>query len=141
MDLRRLTPGLAVAPQLVPSDVRAAAAAGYTTLICNRPDGEQAGQPGQEAMAQAAQAAGMRFVFQPVVSGRITSDQVRAFANALAQADGPVLAYCRSGTRCATLWALSQGDERPWAEVLATAAAAGFDLRGLPPPDQRARPA
>jgi len=134
MDLRRLTPALAVAAQLVPSDVRAAAAAGYTTLICNRPDGEQPGQPSHEAMAQAAAAAGMRFVFQPVISGRITPEQARAFGEALAEADGPVLAYCRSGTRCATLWALSQGGERPWAEVVATAAAAGFDLRGLPPP-------
>lgn len=134
MDLRRLTPDLAVAAQLVPSDVRAAAAAGYTTLICNRPDGEQPGQPDHEAMAQAAAAAGMRFVFQPVISGRITPEQARAFGDALAQADGPVLAYCRSGTRCATLWAMAQGSERPWAEVIATAAAAGFDLRGLPAP-------
>ncbi len=133
MELRRLTPELAVAPQLSPGDVRAAAEAGYTTLICNRPDGEQVGQPGQAAMAQAAQAAGMRFVFLPVVSGRITPEQVQAFGDALAQADGPVLAYCRSGTRCATLWALSQRGERPWAEVLAIAAGAGFDLRGLPP--------
>ena len=78
MDLRRLTPALAVAAQLVPSDVRAAAAAGYTTLICNRPDGEQPGQPSHEAMAQAAAAAGMRFVFQPVISGRITTEQARA---------------------------------------------------------------
>lgn len=138
MDLRRLTPGLSVAPQLVPSDVAAAAAQGFTTLVCNRPDGEQAGQPTHEAMAQAAAAAGMRFVFQPVVSGRITPDQVQAFGDALAQADGPVLAYCRSGTRCATLWALAQGGSRPWAEVLATAAAAGFDLRGLPPPAAQA---
>lgn len=134
MDLRRLTPDLAVAAQLMPSDVPAAATQGYTTLICNRPDGEQPGQPTHEAMAQAAAAAGLRFVFQPVVSGRITTEQVRAFGDALAQADGPVLAYCRSGTRCATLWALSQAGERPWAEVLATAAAAGFDLRSLPAP-------
>jgi uncharacterized protein (TIGR01244 family) len=137
MDLRRLTSQLAVAAQLVPSDVRAAAAAGYTTLICNRPDGEQPGQPDHEAMAQAAAAAGMRFVFQPVITGRITPEQARAFGETLAQADGPVLAYCRSGTRCATLWAMSQGAERPWAEVVTTAANAGFDLRGLPPPAGR----
>lgn len=141
MDLRHLAPGLSVAAQLVPSDVAAAAARGYTTLICNRPDGEQPGQPTHEAMAQAAAAAGLRFVYQPVVSGRITTEQVRTFGGALAQAGGPVLAYCRSGTRCATLWALSQAGERPWAEVLAAAAAAGFDLRGLPPPDPHARPA
>ncbi len=135
MDLRRLSPRLSVAAQLVPSDVRAAAAAGYTTLICNRPDGEQPGQPDHEAMAQAAAAAGMRFVFQPVISGRITPEQAHAFGEALAQADGPVLAYCRSGTRCATLWAMSESAGRPWAEVVETAAAAGFDLRGLPAPN------
>ncbi|MBL0942983.1 MAG: TIGR01244 family phosphatase [Hydrogenophaga sp.] len=134
MDLKRLTPSLAVAPQVAPADMAALAAAGFTTVICNRPDGEQPGQPDHHTMAAAAQAAGLRFVFQPVVSGQIGPAQVQAFGEALAQATGPVLAYCRSGTRCTTLWALSQAGQRPWDELLATAAAAGYDLSRLPRP-------
>jgi uncharacterized protein (TIGR01244 family) len=134
MDLRRLTPTLSVAPQIAPEELSAAAAAGFTTLICNRPDGEQPGQPDHEAMARAAEAAGMRFVFLPAVSGQVNEAQGRAFGEALAQADGPVLAYCRSGTRSTQLWALSQAGKRPWTEVLQAAAAAGYDLSRMPPP-------
>lgn len=134
MQLKRLTPELSVAPQIALEDLPAAAAAGFTTLICNRPDGEQPGQPDHETMARAAQAAGLRFVFLPVVSGQVTPEHGRAFGEALAQSAGPVLAYCRSGTRSTTLWALSQAGQRPWAEVLQTAAAAGYDLSKLPPP-------
>ncbi len=137
MDLKRLTPTLSVAPQIAPDDLPAAAAAGFTTLICNRPDGEQPGQPDHETMARAAQAAGLRFVFLPVVTGQLNEAQGRAFGEALAQAEGPVLAYCRSGTRSTQLWALSQAGKRPWAEVLQAAAAAGYDLSRMPPPSAR----
>lgn len=136
MELKRLTPALSVAPQIAPDELAAAAAAGFTTLICNRPDGEQPGQPDHETMARAAEAAGLRFVFQPVVSGQVRPEHARAFGEALAQSTGPVLAYCRTGTRSTTLWALSQAGLRPWAEVLQTAAAAGYDLSKLPPPAQ-----
>jgi sulfide:quinone oxidoreductase len=134
MDLKRLTPTLAVTPQIAPADLRTLAASGYTTVICNRPDGEQLGQPDHDTMAAAAQAAGLDFVFQPVVSGQIQPAQVQAFADALAKAPGPVLAYCRTGTRCATLWALSQAATQPWDTLMATTAAQGFDLSRLPRP-------
>jgi len=134
MDLKRLTPTLAVTPQIAPADLPALAAAGYTTVICNRPDDEQLGQPDHDTMAAAARAAGLRYVYQPVVSGQIQPHQVQAFADALSQAGGPVIAYCRTGTRCATLWALSQATRQPWDALLATTAAQGFDLSRLPRP-------
>jgi sulfide:quinone oxidoreductase len=133
MELKRLTPELAVATQMAPADLAAIAAAGFTTVICNRPDGEQPGQPGHEAMAQAAGALGLRFEYQPVVTGQVTPEQGQVFGDLLAQARGPVLAYCRSGMRSTTLWAYSQAGRQPWQSLLQTAAQAGYDLSRLAP--------
>ncbi|MFZ5956534.1 TIGR01244 family sulfur transferase [Pseudomonas knackmussii] len=126
-----LDDGFAVAAQIRPEDIPELAAAGFRTLICNRPDGEAADQPGSDAIARAAQAHGIDFVHMPVVSGAIDEAAVAAFATALAEQPGPVLAYCRSGMRSASLWALSQADRRPLEQILAATTRAGFDLSTL----------
>lgn len=134
MQLKPLTPQLSVTPQIAPEDLPALAAQGFTTLICNRPDGEQAGQPDHDTMAAAAQAAGLRYAYLPVVSGQVTAEQGQAFGELLAQAGGPVAAYCRTGTRSTILWALSQAGQQPWPQIVQTAAAAGYDLSQMPVP-------
>ncbi|CDF85541.1 hypothetical protein PKB_4216 [Pseudomonas knackmussii B13] len=126
-----LDDGFAVAAQIRPEDIPELAAAGFRTLICNRPDGEAADQPGSDAIARAAQAHGIDFVHIPVVSGAIDEAAVAAFATALAERPGPLLAYCRSGMRSASLWALSQADRRPLEQILAATTRAGFDLSTL----------
>ena len=108
MQLKRLTPELSVAPQIALEDLPAAAAAGFTTLICNRPDGEQPGQPSAESVRAAVEAAGLEFRYVPVVSGQITEQDVADHAAALDSLPGPVFAYCRSGARCANLFALAR---------------------------------
>ena len=128
-----LDDGFCVAPQLNPEDLSALAAAGIRSLVCNRPDGEADDQPGSPAMAAAAAAQGLEFAYLPVISGAIGDADVHAFAAALEQLPGPVLAYCRTGTRSATLWALSQAGQRPLDDILARAARAGFDLGQLRP--------
>lgn len=140
MEFKRLTPDLSVAPQIAITDLPALAALGFTTVICNRPDGEEPNQPGHEAMAQAAGALGLRFEHQPVVTGQVTPEQGQVFGDLLAQASGPVLAYCRSGMRSTTLWAYSQADRQPWQSLLQTAAQAGYDLSKLAPPARPAPP-
>ncbi|MFP8834092.1 TIGR01244 family sulfur transferase [Hydrogenophaga sp. XSHU_21] len=137
MDLKRLTPDLSVTAQIGPADLSAIAALGFTTVICNRPDGEQPGQPDHDTLAQAARALGLRFHHQPVITGQVTPDQGKAFGELLAQAGGPVLAYCRSGMRCTTLWAYANADRQPWQDLLNTAAQAGYDLSRLQPPVHR----
>jgi len=128
-----LDDGFCVAPQLNPEDLSALAAAGIRSLVCNRPDGEADDQPGSQAMAAAAAAQGLEFAYLPVISGAIGDADIHAFAAALEQLPGPVLAYCRTGTRSATLWALSQAGQRPLDDILARAARAGFDLGQLRP--------
>ncbi|KVT86739.1 NAD(FAD)-dependent dehydrogenase [Burkholderia ubonensis] len=104
MNIRKLTDTLSVSPQITAADLPALSAAGFRAIVCNRPDGEGPDQP--------------------------TVAEIRAAAAPL---DAPVLAYCRTGTRSATLWALSQAGLRPLDDIVATAAAAGYDLAGIAP--------
>ena len=130
LDIRAVTPEFAVAPQLELSDIPAVAADGFTMIINNRPDGEAPGQPPSDAMKAAAEAAGLHYAHVPVV-GMPTMAQVEEEAEIIRHhAHGPVLAYCRSGTRSVTLWALGQRHtgERTGADLLELTATAGYDL-------------
>ena len=128
-DIRRVTPDFAVAPQLDPADLAGLAAEGFRLLINNRPDGEVPDQPSSTAMAAAARAAGMDYLHIPV-SGGAGPGQSEAMQAAVAGADGPVLAFCRSGTRSITIWAQgqAQGGSRPRDELIRLGRAAGYDL-------------
>jgi len=130
-DFRKLTDTLSVAPQLRLEDLEAARDAGFRTIINNRPDREEPGQPGSADVAQKAQELGLNYFHQPVVSGDITDQNVDEFAALLAKAEGPTLAFCRSGTRCTFLWALSQAPHKDLGELARAAANAGYDIRGL----------
>ncbi|PPB80908.1 sulfide:quinone oxidoreductase [Albidovulum inexpectatum] len=131
MDIRKIDDRLSVAPQIAIADLERLKQAGFRAVICNRPDGEAPDQPSFEEMRQAAEKAGIEIRHQPVTSGKVTDEDAQAFARLMAELPGPVLAYCRTGTRSATLWALSQAGKRPLTEILATAKAAGYDLSAV----------
>ena len=133
MDVRKLTPFLSVAPQISVDDIAQAKSLGFKTIICNRPEGESEDQPALSDIAAACEQSGLKYVFQPVISGNITDEDVDTFAHFLDHAEGPVLAFCRTGTRCSSLWAMSQASQIPADEILATAQQAGYDLSGLRP--------
>ncbi len=131
MPFIRLTDDVAVAPQLRLEDLDAIAAAGFKAVINNRPDGESPDQPPQEIIAARAAELGLAYRFVPVVSGHFEAGDVQAFREALEEMEGPVVAFCRSGTRSSVLWALSQAGTRPTDEILGAAAQAGYDLSAL----------
>ncbi len=130
----QLTPTMAVASQLAPADCAAARAQGFAALINNRPDGEVPGQPECAAMRAAAEAAGLTYTPIPVGHAGMSLALVEAMADALDAASGPVLAFCRSGTRSANLWALAEarrgGDPEA---IIAAAENGGYDVAGLRP--------
>lgn len=132
MDLRQLTPDLAVAPQIMPEDLPALAEAGFRVLINNRPDDEVGPDEDDAAMRAAADAAGLAYHFNPFTPGQITPEMISAQAEALA-APGPKVAYCRSGNRSTVLWALTRAGHEPVETLLQTAARAGYDLSGIRP--------
>jgi len=129
-----LSESVSVAGQISPADLQAIAEAGFKSIVCNRPDGESPGQFSSQDIATAARQAGLTMAYLPVVTGRVSPQDGREFGDLLNQLPGPVLAYCRSGLRSATLWALSQAGSRPWPELVRCAAQAGFNLSGVAPP-------
>jgi sulfide:quinone oxidoreductase len=131
MDIRQITEELAVAPQILAADIPAIAAAGFRAVICNRPDGESSDQPCCEDIESAVKAAGLAWRMQPVRSGGVTQADADAFGALLAELPKPILAYCRSGTRCASLWSLSEAGKRPLPEILARAQEAGYDMTAV----------
>ncbi|MBY8916750.1 TIGR01244 family sulfur transferase [Nitratireductor rhodophyticola] len=108
MDIKKISDDYAVSPQIAVEDVAAIKQAGYKSIVCNRPDGEDAGQPTVETISKAAKEAGLSFRHVPVVSGAMTIDDVTDMATALRELPGPVFAYCRSGTRSANLYGIIQ---------------------------------
>ena len=118
---KQLTPFLSVIGQIQPKDMTSVAAAGFLTVINNRPDQEGEDQPSSVEMAEAAQAAGLQYYYLPVIAGQISDQNVADFAQLLAQVKGPVLAFCRTGTRSSSLWALSEAHRLDSQRILDTA--------------------
>jgi sulfide:quinone oxidoreductase len=133
MELHKITEDLSVASQLEAADVPAIAAKGFRAIVCNRPDGEAAGQPAFGSVEEAARAAGMKVAYQPVPSNAVSDADGAAFGKLLEELPKPVLAYCRSGTRCTILWALSEAPKQPASQIMLRAIRAGYDLSKLEP--------
>lgn len=133
MDPREITPRYTVSPQIAPADVDAIKAAGFTTLICNRPDEEVPPPYQAAAIEQAAKAAGLDFVVAPLTHQTMTPERIAEQRRIIAQSEGPVFAYCASGTRSTVVWALGQAGEMPLDQIIKTAAQGGYDLQALAP--------
>jgi uncharacterized protein (TIGR01244 family) len=133
MDLRALTPTYSVSPQIMPEDLPAIKAAGYTTVIDNRPDGEIPPDLHASAMRTAAEALGLVFINNPVIGGGMTLDNVTAQKAAIAAATGPVLAYCASGNRSSVVWALAHAGQMSADDLVGIPARFGYSLDHLRP--------
>ena len=131
MELKRINDDVSVAPQISPDDMPAIKSAGFTTVINNRPDGEAFDQPSSAVMKMAAEAAGLIYHHIPLGREGVSPELIDAERAALEGSNGPVLAFCRSGTRSTTLWALSQAGNMPAQEIVAQAAHAGYEISHL----------
>ncbi len=108
LHVRRISDTFSVAPQIDPADIAAVKAAGFVAIVNNRPDDEEVGQPGGDAIRAAAEDHGLAYTPIPVTHAGFGHPQLDAMTAALDEARGPVLAYCRSGTRSCNLWALAE---------------------------------
>jgi uncharacterized protein (TIGR01244 family) len=131
--MRQITATYFVSPQIEVDDLPTIAAAGIKTVICNRPDEEVPPSHQAAALKAAVEAAGLKFVLMPVTHTTMTSDLVAAQHAAIADNEGPVLAYCASGTRSSIVWALGAVGEMSVDDILAATQAAGYDLGGMRP--------
>ena len=129
-----ITGFLNVTGQITREDVAALAREGFGSIVNNRPDGEEPGQPGTAEIEAEAKQHGLHYAYIPVSHATITRRQVADYQKTVLRGPQPVLAYCRSGTRCYLLWAaarvLFEGDNA--LQLVAEAAAKGYDLRALP---------
>ncbi len=133
MELRPLSPRCYVSPQISVEHLPAIAAAGIKTVICNRPDIEVLPYQQSAAIGAAAKAAGLHFEVLELTNQTMTPQNVARQRELIEGSDGPVLAYCRSGTRCSVAWALGMAGHMDINEILAATKAAGYQLDGLRP--------
>ena len=133
-DFRPLSAHYSVAPQIGIEDVAEAKAQGFAMVINNRPDGEEPSAPQGDDIAHAAAAEGLAYAAIPIGHAGFSHAQIDALDTLLADATGPILAYCRSGTRSTHLWALARARAGEDVDgIVAAAAKAGYDLTGLRP--------
>lgn len=131
MDIRHLASGLSVSEQIFPHHLVELKAAGLRSIVCNRPDGESSDQPLFAEIKRAADAVGIEAHYLPAESGKVTDEQGIAFGKLLETLPKPILAYCRSGMRSTTMWALSQASQQPLPHIVESARKAGFDMKGV----------
>ena len=131
--IRQLTTQVSVAPQIRPEELQAIAAAGFRSVINNRPDHEADDQPDAATLAEAAARQDLAYRHIPVVPGQYERATIEAMARALQEMPPPVLAFCRTGTRSTSLWALQAARHTGVEELLRIAGEAGYDLAGLAP--------
>ena len=131
MEIKTISNGFSVSPQIVADDVKEIAERGFRSIVCNRPDGEGADQPTFEEISNAAKEAGLEIRYQPIVSGKVSDDDARDFGRLYDELPKPIFAYCRTGTRSTTLWSLSQAGKLDTSEILRATKAAGYDMGGV----------
>jgi uncharacterized protein (TIGR01244 family) len=137
MTLRKLDEAMFVAGQIHAGDIPVLKAGGIAMIVNNRPDSEEPDQPAGDEIEAAARAAGIGYRSVPIAGG-FSGEQVQAMGEALDAAEGPVLAFCRSGTRSTYLWALARSQQGDAAEeLMRKAASAGYDLTPIAPDLQR----
>lgn len=130
MDIRKISTLLSVSPQIYPAHIAGIAARGFKTIINNRPDREVDDQPMADELAAEAARQGLIFINLPVISGRITEQNIVDFAAELDRAQAPVLVFCRSGMRSTILWGLTKAGHMDAGAIINLAASIGYDLKG-----------
>lgn len=106
--IAHLTDRLSVSPQVFPQDLPLLKQSGYRTIVNNRPDGEEPGQPLSAELRRAARELGLGYKYIPIVPGQMTEDDAQALREAIARTDGRVLAFCRTGSRSTKLWEMAK---------------------------------
>ncbi|MEE2945192.1 MAG: TIGR01244 family sulfur transferase [Pseudomonadota bacterium] len=133
MDIRDITPNYSVSPQISVEDIPAIAAAGFTCIICNRPDAENPPSHFAAELERASKDAGLKFVTNPLTHDTMTSDRLSLQRQTLESSEGRVLAYCASGTRSTVAWMLGHADTYSPDQLIGAAAQGGYQLEQLRP--------
>lgn len=109
MKLTEIDAGFSTSPQISAEDLIDIKAAGFKSVICNRPDNEDGGaHPDHNLLESEARKLGLEFAYLPVIPGQINEGHVAQFKTLIDKLPGPVLGYCRMGMRAKTLYERSR---------------------------------
>lgn len=133
MELKSIDQQLSVSAQIQPSDIVELARLGYGLVINNRPDGEAADQPSSQQIEAACKEQGLDYIYLPLVPNQVTPQLVMQYAQQVANTDTKVLAFCRTGNRSCTLWALGKAGQLDTDKIINIGANLGYPLEGLRP--------
>jgi sulfide:quinone oxidoreductase len=131
MQLNKIIDDYVVSEQITVDDIQTIKEAGFKTIFCNRPDNEEINQITVKSIQDEATNNGINFIHQPVIGGQLTKKDIEDFTHHFNNAEKPIFAYCRTGTRCSMLWALSESEVRSKDEILKLTSDAGYDLTNL----------
>ena len=131
MMLNKIIDDYVVSDQINEDDVKKLKEAGFKTIFCNRPDNEEKDQISVKSINNKANENGLTFVHQPVIGGQISQKDVDEFSDYYDDAEKPIFAYCKTGTRSSMLWALSESGKRSVDDILSLTTAAGYNLSNL----------
>ena len=131
MMLNKIIEDYVVSDQITEEDIEQLKEAGFKTIFCNRPDNEEQNQVTVKSIQDKAVKSGLNFIHQPVIGGQITQNDIDEFSDHYDDAEKPIFAYCRTGTRSSMLWALSESGKRSIDEILRLTSAAGYNLSNL----------
>ena len=131
MMLNKIIDDYVVSDQISEEDVEKLKNAGFKTIFCNRPDNEEENQITVKSIQDKVIKSGLNFVHQPVIGGQISQNDIDQFSDYYDEAEKPIFAYCRTGTRSSMLWALSESGKRPIDEILKLTSSAGYNLTNL----------
>ncbi len=131
MEIRQITSRYYVSPQIDPSNMDALSNAGFTVVINNRPDYEIGPELKSSLMERAATQTGLHFIANSLTMDTMTPDRLILQRQILEDAEGKVLAYCRSGTRSTICWALGHAHDTPPSDLIGAAMKGGYDIKSL----------
>lgn len=131
MELKKINDHVSVSGQIDPADMGAIKDAGFVAIVNNRPDAEAPDQPAGDSIAAAAKVAGLKYYAIPIGREGVSSEMIVSAQSLLEENEGPVLMFCRSGTRSTTLWALSQAGQIDPSDIISAALKAGYDMSHL----------
>ena len=131
MMLNKIINDYVVSDQITEEDIEQLKEAGFKTIFCNRPDNEEQNQVTVKSIQDKAIKSGLNFIHQPVIGGQISQNDIDEFSDHYDDAEKPIFAYCRTGTRSSMLWALSESGKRSIDEILRLTSAAGYNLSNL----------
>jgi len=131
MMLNKIIDDYVVSDQITEEDIETLKSAGFKTIFCHRPDNEEQNQIPVKTIQSRVSKSGLNFVYQPVIGGQISQNDIDQFSDYYDESEKPIFAYCRTGTRSSILWALSESGKRSKDEILKLTTAAGYNLGSL----------